>query len=1315
MRTGRNSFARIAREAVFAIPALLLSAVLPAPAHAQQAPTPPPAATTVALPVALPTQYDGDLRALPQTYTPPQYYRMLNEFEAPPSEKPPYIQPSAPLRPNSSPLAPMPASSANFAGIGFSDTVNGGQAGGGWPPDTNGDVGPTYYIQSVNTAIAVFNKTTGARVVGFTIDQLWSVSGTTTPCLNLNDGDPIVMHDARSDRWILTDFAFGFTTGGNPKKPFYQCIAVSKTSDPVSGGWYFYAIQVDTGGTGKPPSNTLNDYPKFGLWNDGCLYMGANGFNMSTSSYAGAIFASFSTTDMYAGSALTSSIGWLAYSSSSTKEFALFPADLLGSSAAALPPAGTPAYFVAESSTGFKFNVRKFTPGPNCGAGGTMSARTAVSQASYPSNSTTSDFVPQKGTSNVLDSLEDRLMQRVQYRKVGSAESLWVVHTVGDGSTTPAQSQWAQINVTGGTISTTPVQQQIFAPDTTKSRWMASLAVDKQGNMAMGYSLSSASDYPGIFYAGRLVSDVLNDLPQSETALVAGGASQNNCGSSPCSRWGDYSSMTMDPVDDCTFWYTTEYYDTSAHASNGNWQTRIGSFKFPGCGVVKQNQTITFPNPGPLAYSPSGTFALTATASSGLAVTYASTTPSVCSVSGSTATMLAAGTCTIKADQAGNATYNAAPTVTDNITINKANQTITFTSTAPVGAIVGGATYTVTASGGASGNAVTFAIDASASTVCSISGNTVSFTTVGNCVIDANQAGNANYNAAPQAQQSFSVGKGNQTIAFPNPGAQTYGPGGTFAVGATATSGLAVTFTSTTPAVCTVSGTTVTIQSGGTCTIKADQAGNANYNAAPSVSDNITINPASQTIAFPNPGAQTYSPTGTFAVSATATSGLAVTFTSTTPATCTVSGTTVTILAAGTCTIDADQSGNASYSAATTVADNITINPASQTITFTSTAPTGATVGGTYSVSATGGASGNPVTFTIDVASGSVCTISGSLVTFTATGSCLIDANQAGSANYAAATQAQQAVSLGLQSQTITFPNPGPVTYSLNGTFALTSTGGASGNPVTYVSNSTGICTVSGSTATIVSAGTCSITASQAGNATYGAASPVTDLVTIAPASQSISFTSTPPASPAIGGTYAVSATGGASGNPVTFSIDAGSTAGACSISGPTVSFSGLGTCIVDADQAGNANYTAAPQAQQSFTIGLGTVSLVFTTQPADVAQGTTVGAIAVTEQNQFGYVVASDNSSTVDFSVADCSGSGSVSLGSATMSNGVATLANSAQRFYTLTGGTSQPPSPVATATSSGNFAGSVSSDPFNVIANADFLFADGFESCRL
>ncbi|MGA9334486.1 MAG: hypothetical protein WBV39_09425, partial [Rudaea sp.] len=225
----------------------------------------------MALPLTTPTRYDGDLRDLPQTYTPTDYYRMLNEFEAPPDRKQHPQAPSSPQEPNSFPLAPMPTAGANFAGVGFSDTVNGGQAGGGWPPDTNGDVGPMYYIQSVNTAIGIFDKATGIRTAAFTINQLWSVSGTATPCLNLNDGDPIVLHDARNDRWILTDFAFAFSSG-NPVSPFYQCIAVSQTSDPVSGGWYFYAIRIDTGASGGPPTNTLNDYPKFGLWNDGCLY-----------------------------------------------------------------------------------------------------------------------------------------------------------------------------------------------------------------------------------------------------------------------------------------------------------------------------------------------------------------------------------------------------------------------------------------------------------------------------------------------------------------------------------------------------------------------------------------------------------------------------------------------------------------------------------------------------------------------------------------------------------------------------------------------------------------------------------------------------------------------------------------------------------------------------------------------------------------------------------------------------------------------------------------------------------------------------------
>jgi hypothetical protein len=195
--------------------------------------------------------------------------------------------------------------------------------------------------------------------------------------------------------------------------------------------------------------------------------------------------------------------------------------------------------------------------------------------------------VPQPNTSNKLDNLEDRLMQKVQYRKVGAAESLWVVHNVQNSPpSVTVRPQWAQIDVTGQVIATTPVQQQIYAPDTTLHRWMGSLAVDGQGNMALGYSTSngSAPNFPRIAYSGRLAGDPLNALPQTETQLIAGSGSQTNtCGGSPCDRWGDYTAMSVDPADDCTFWYTNQYYSSQTNGTNGNWQTQIGSFKFPGC------------------------------------------------------------------------------------------------------------------------------------------------------------------------------------------------------------------------------------------------------------------------------------------------------------------------------------------------------------------------------------------------------------------------------------------------------------------------------------------------------------------------------------------------------------------------------------------------------------------------------------------------------------------------------------------------------------------------------------------------------------
>ncbi|MEO6688542.1 MAG: hypothetical protein ABIS07_06455, partial [Dokdonella sp.] len=523
--------------------------------HAAAAGTSPdaPEGRTYGIPDSIkPSEFNGDVRNLPQAR--PVELHKWNELEGPENRKSKPAKTPAEAAPIL--LAPMPSPTQNFAGISFSDAVTGGQAGAGWPPDVNGDVGPNHYIESVNDTYAIYSKT-GTLLAAFTENSLWSGAATGTPCDANNQGDPVVLHDGLVDRWILTNFAFA-VSAGNPVAPFYQCFAVSKTSDPVSGGWWRYAVRMDPGGTGLPPNGKLNDYPKFGLWTD-CLYMASNEFTMPAGTFAGTAYASFSRTAMYAGTALSASNSSLGYTASTTTPFTMIPSNLLGTSAGSLPPAGTPNYFVSESTTAFNFEVRKFTPGAGCGSGGTLGAPTTVSQSSYNGSGT---GVPQPGTTNTLDTLFDRLMQKVQYRKVGAAESLWVVHdSQASGATN--RPQWAQINVTGATVSAAPVQQQIFAPDTTLHRWMASVAVDGQGNMAMGYSLGNATTFPSIYYAGRLVGDALNQLPQTEVALIAGGGSQtNNCGSAACTRWGDYTAMSVDPSDDCTFWYINEYYDT---------------------------------------------------------------------------------------------------------------------------------------------------------------------------------------------------------------------------------------------------------------------------------------------------------------------------------------------------------------------------------------------------------------------------------------------------------------------------------------------------------------------------------------------------------------------------------------------------------------------------------------------------------------------------------------------------------------------------------------------------------------------------------
>jgi hypothetical protein len=359
----------------------------------------------------------------------------------------------------------------------------------------------------------------------------------------------------------------------------------------------------------------------------------------------------------------------------------------------------------------------------------------------------------------------------------------------------------------------------------------------------------------------------------------------------------------------------------------------------------------------------------------------------------------------------------------------------------------------------------------------------VTLVAAGTCTIQATQPGNANYAAATPVTQSFQVTQASQTITFAALPNQHFGTP-PFTVSATATSGLTVSFASTTPAVCTVSGTTVTLVATGTCTIRATQTGNANYAAATPVTQSFQVTQASQTITFGALSNRAYG-SAPFTVSATASSGLAVAFASTTTPVCTVSGATVTLVAVGTCTIQATQPGNANYAAATPVNQSFQVTQASQTITFAAlpnqhfgTSP--------FTVSATA-SSGLPVSFAS--ATLTVCTVSGTTVTLVSTGTCTIKATQAGNANWAAATPISQSFQVTQGTQTISFA---PLSSQHLGIppFTVSATA-SSGLPVSFASATTTVCTVSGSTVTLLATGTCTIKASQPGNANWAAATPV--------------------------------------------------------------------------------------------------------------------------------------------------------------------------------------------------------------------------------
>jgi len=512
-----------------------------------------------------------DLRKLPQK--PPQR-RERPEREGPepePVELPgaPSLDAPAALMPK--PSAPAPAPSRNFDGLDYANW------GAGHPPDTNGDVGPTYFIQSINSSIGIFRKSDGVRVAALTLDTFMSQGNFGNLCDTNNFGDPVVLYDTFEDRWIITDFAFTLDGTGNVINPpgAYECFAVSKTGDPVTGGWYFYSTNT-TGG--------LADYPKLGVWPDG-LYMAANMFDYTASgSFQNPRVYAFNKAQMYAGSPTVQVVSFNAPAA----DFGLLPSNARLQTGT--PPAGTPNYFISTWQYTNAVGVYKFHVDWDRISTSTFTGPSLpLAASSWPNASVPN--APSLGGNN-LDVLQIRAMMQNQYTNLSGVESLWTAHTVRRATTTGfAAPRWYQVDVTGGTVAASLPQAATWDPDgaNVMYRFMPSIAIDRAGDLALGYSTSNSTTKPAIKYAGRLAGDAANNFSQDEQVLIQGtGTQTGNCGGSACTRWGDYSAMTLDP-DGCTFWYTNMYY-----AADGlNHQTRIGAFAYPSCTPAGAGGTVS--------------------------------------------------------------------------------------------------------------------------------------------------------------------------------------------------------------------------------------------------------------------------------------------------------------------------------------------------------------------------------------------------------------------------------------------------------------------------------------------------------------------------------------------------------------------------------------------------------------------------------------------------------------------------------------------------------------------------------------------------
>jgi hypothetical protein len=468
--------------------------------------------------------------------------------------------------------APSPTG-ISFEGVGVG---LGGFNPGSNPPDVNGRVGATQYVQWNNTSFAVFNKTTGALLYGPSAGNtlFQSLGGV---CASHNDGDPVVSYDILAGRWVLSQFA----VAGGDTTYSHQCIAVSTTED-ATGEYYVYDFVTD--------QTNFVDYPHTGVWPDG-YYMSAHVFSVVPTdlSPVGLPVAppnEFITARIYVFERAKMIDGLPARMQSMDigREFGFLPADL----DSLTPPAAGEAEFLL-SPNGVLTNLTDpfrvavtWDPAPTIAVqpGATIMTGLANAPCAGSGRACVPEPPPAAAT-DYLDSIGGHFMYRLAYRNQGTQgapdESLVLSGTTsGSGSAHGAIHWWEYRNPTPGSSTTQPTvfQDGTYDPDT-NYRWLPSIAMDKDRNIALGYSKSSPTLFPGIYVTGRLATDPAGTMG-AETLMQAGLGVQLGAGN----RWGDYSSMTIDPIDQCTFYYTNEYLKTNG---GFNWSTRITAFKFPSC------------------------------------------------------------------------------------------------------------------------------------------------------------------------------------------------------------------------------------------------------------------------------------------------------------------------------------------------------------------------------------------------------------------------------------------------------------------------------------------------------------------------------------------------------------------------------------------------------------------------------------------------------------------------------------------------------------------------------------------------------------